>query len=91
MERKEETSWAVVGSKGWKVVDVAGSWRVPEEEVEGGEESEGRRLPVRVPQKDMVSRRLCGRWSGCGWWVLRQCCVRWMSYLIVEKCQKLLR
>lgn len=55
MERKEETSWAVVGSKGWKVVVVAGSWTVSEEA--GGWESVGRRLPVRVSQMDMV------RWS----------------------------
>ncbi len=53
MERKEETSWAVVGSKGWKAVVVAGSWRVSEEEEEAGE-SVGRRLPVRVSQMDMV-------------------------------------
>lgn len=59
MERKEETSWAVVGSKGWKVVVVAGSWRVSEEEEAGG--SVGRRLPVRVSQMDMV------RWG----WVVR--------------------
>ncbi len=51
MDRKEETSWAVVGSKGWKVVEEAeGSWRV-------SVESEGFRLPVRVPQKDMAIKR----------------------------------
>lgn len=51
VERKEETSWAVVGSKGWKVVEEAeGSWRV-------SVESEGFRLPVRVPQKDMAIKR----------------------------------
>ena len=53
MERKEETSWAVFGSKGWKVVEGAESWRASEEEEE---ESEGFRLPVSVPQNDIVGR-----------------------------------
>jgi len=79
VERKEETSWAVVGSKGWKVVVVAGSWRVSEEEEEAGE-SVGRRLPVRVSQMDMV------RWVGWkrewGWVVRAATVLCWVDVVL---------
>lgn len=53
------TSWAVVGSKGvdWKdVVGAVSCDGVEEEEDEAFEEVDDGFLPVRVPQRDMLTR-----------------------------------
>lgn len=62
LPRKEVTSWAVVGSKGvdWKdvvgAVSCDGVEEEEEEDDEAFEEVDDVFLPVRVPQRDMLTR-----------------------------------
>lgn len=58
---KEETSWAVVGSKGVDVKEVVGAvsrelGSEEEEGVEGLADEDDGFLPVRVPQRDMMAK-----------------------------------